>query len=189
MSEHPFERLRRNPTRRQAHEEIGYEEDRVSYLLKALKLPASEARRLRAKEEDETTFARLTFARFNEEYPSFPLLLGSSILKGVKLHLDPRAMIPALFKSFDKVPFVTAYEEFYERVQANAQGRAIALVFRRNGFRQGWCLFNDALAAVPYRGVSITYVGGPSKHPLYLYLRPFQTMVESIHQQGHGWRP
>lgn len=165
-----------------------YEEARVTWLLKKFKRPRLSAA-LRRNEERETGRAVLTLRAFNDEFPTFPILLGASDLDGVRLHLDERAMMPALFKHFDQAPFVIAYERFYEAAEGRAEGRALGLVFPRKAFPQGWIIFDDGLEAVPYHGATFLYEGGTRKERHRLFVRPFQTMVEAIHREGHGWRP
>lgn len=189
MKEHPFKKMSRGYQERAAAEEVRqYEESRIAYLLKALNMPKA-ASRLREEEHRHSGDVRLTCRAFNERYTSFPVLLGTSILGGVKLHLDKTALLPALFRQFDQAPFVRAYEDFFEQHQGDAEGRVLGLVFPRKGIRQGLIILNEELEAVPYHGLTLVYSGGNRKHPCKLYVRPFQLLVEAIYRKGHGWRP
>jgi hypothetical protein len=186
---HPFEAFSRNYHERHAgHRESQFEETRVDYLLKALNL-GKVAGALWRRSKQETGHATLSFEQFNQEFPSSPLLLGASTLDGAKLHTDARVMLPALFKRFDAAPFVTAFEEFYEREEGRAQGRTLGLVFPRKGLRQGLIIHGEGLEAVFCHGLSLVYVGGTRRRPHSLYVRPFQALVEAVYNKGHGWRP
>jgi hypothetical protein len=81
---------------------------------------AKEGKRLADTALSNHGSASLTFRAFNEEHPTFPYLLGASTLGGAKLHTDPRAVLPALFRKFDAAPFVAAFEAFYEEAADRA---------------------------------------------------------------------
>lgn len=184
--EHPFQRLRaQHHVRAAAAAETQFEEKQVRFLVQRLGLQAY-TRQLREASEDGS--GRLTFSAFNDSFPSFPILLASSTLGGAKLHIDPRAFLPAMFKRFDAVPFVKAYEEVFEKFHPHAHDRAIGLVFRRNGFQHGMVIFND-LELPNYSGLSLMYQGGDKKHRHRLYVQPFQETVLAIWNHGHGWKP
>jgi hypothetical protein len=186
-----FEELTQTYHKRSADlAEIRYEEARVGFLLKRLKCSKLE-RELRRRQEQESGEYRLAFRQFHDEFPTFPILLGASTLGGVKLHLDASALLPNLFKAFMAAPFVDAYDEFYERVESLADGRAVGLVFPRKGFSQGLVIHNEGLEAVAYHGLTLLYANGSHKknQQHQLFVRPFQTLIEAIHRDGHGWRP
>lgn len=157
--------------------------------MRALHFDTRRIRSLRQKWTAETNIDRLTFRAFNQEFPTFPLLLGTDPLNGVKLHLDRTAMIPSLFKKFSRTPFVKAYEAFYEQVADRANDRAIGLVFPRKGIRHGLIIYSgDFELEIPH-SLLWTYVGGTKKKTFRVYVRPFQQLAEAIHAKGHGWRP
>ncbi|MCI0420757.1 MAG: hypothetical protein L0312_16275 [Acidobacteria bacterium] len=186
---HPFDELREVTREQQeAFYAAQYEASRVRYMLKVLHLSKQETT-LRTDWEKQTGSANLTFAAFNEQYPSFPVVLGASLLDGCKLHTDPRAFIPSLFKDFQRAPFVTAYDEFYESNRDRADGRALGLVFRRKGILHGMVIHSEGMEGVWHRGLVWVYHGGTRTTPFRLYVRPFQVMLEGIWSQGRGWRP
>ena len=194
MSEHPFKRFASAHHEREAVQaEIQYERTCVEYLIKGLHLPVSVRRELQSRENDETNQNRLTFHTFHEMFPTFPMLLGCSRLKGVKLHLDKHAMIPSLFKQFNEAPFVEAYEEFYEhmlsRANGRSNGRSLGLVFPRKGIVRGLIIYSGDLDLQIPHSLLWTYTGGTRKALHRLYVRPFQQLVEAIHNKGSGWRP
>lgn len=194
---HPFEQLTQHSDGRLAERyEEEYEGERLRYLLSVFKTAlggisiASMEKRLRSVDADKYGGrGSLTFKAFNGEFPTFPLLLSSSTLGGCKLHLDPHCLLPSLFKQFDATPFVTAYEEFYERESGRANGRVLGLVFRRKGIRHGLIIHGKGIEGVLYRGLSLVYTGG-KKAQHALYVRPYQSLLEAIHGSGgSGWRP
>jgi hypothetical protein len=180
-----FERLNREYHRRaERYAAVAYEEARVTWLLKRFKVARLD-RELRTADKRAGGEGRLTLASFNDRFPSFPLLLVASRLNGVKLHTDPGSLLPALFKAFDRNVFVVEYEKFYEEAAPRAGGRAVGLVFPRKGFTQGWCIYDGRVGDDHYRGLTLAYRRGNRE----LFVRPFQTLVEAVHNAGHGWLP
>jgi hypothetical protein len=183
---HPFRRLLgARSGREEEFRAAQYEEGRVRFLVRALRLTPAAVRQLRQEEERRSGRPWLTLRAFNDLYPSFPILLGADELPCVRLHLDPRAMLPALFRRFRDAPFVQAYERFRASLEVDELGaRAVGLVFPRRGVRHGLLVTDDELAAVPYRGLSLVHSdpGTGSR----LYVRLFQNVVEGIYQAG--WR-
>lgn len=193
---HPFEQLTKTHEyheRMAARAVVAFEEGKVNYLLNAFHMNAKQVgRTLRNAEESERGRPDLTFRAFNDTYQSFPLLLGASRLDGATLHTDPRAMLPALFKDFGSVPFVTAYELFFESSQERAGHRKMGLVFPRKGFKNGLIIYAaDGLDDIPVgeRETVLTYVAGKKKERHMLIVRSYQRVLEAIHNKGHGWRP
>jgi hypothetical protein len=95
-------------------------------------------------------------------------------------------MIPSLFKTFVKAPFVAAFETFYEQAALRAEGRSVGLIFPRKGIPHGLIIYSGDLDVTIPRSLVWTYTGGTGK---MLHVRPFQQLVEAIHNRGHGWRP
>lgn len=193
---HPFEKLTGTQDyheRMAARAGVAFEEGKVNYLLSVFKLNARKVGgQLRDREDTERGRPDLTLRAFNDTYPTFPLVMGASRLGGVQLHLEKRAMLPALFKEFGQAPFVTAYETFYEANAGRANGRKLGLIFPRKGFKNGLIIYAaDGLADIPLceREAVFTYVGGTKKERHLLLVRSFQRVLEAIHNQGHGWRP
>jgi hypothetical protein len=190
VKEHPFERVSRAARHYDpALADRQYEESRLAYLLKALRLPRDTARLLKKKNEQETGAWAMSFRDFNETFPTFPVLLGATALEGVKLHLDPRAFLPRWYTNFRGVPFVDFYEDFYEEVAPRAAGRAVGLVFRRNGIRHGMVMMDDQLDLTGMGVPAFVYPCDRRKGRHRLYVAAFQKVAEAIHRGGHGWRP
>lgn len=190
--ENPFHRFTASDARRKVQEaraDAEYQNRLVGFVLKRFHLERQE-RHLRKRDEREGGAGDLKFSLFCDEHRTFPVLLGANPLRGTTLHTDPRCFLPQLFKNFDKAPFVTAYEEFFEQVADKADGRAVGLVFPRKGIRHGLVIHNgDDLDRRVFHGLVMTYHGGTKKERLNLYVQPFQTMIEALHNEGHGWRP
>lgn len=192
MTENPFHKFTASSERRKildARADAEYEARLVSFLLKKFHIERVE-RHLRKRDSLAGGNGDLKFSLFCDEYRSFPILLSANPLNGVTLHTDPRAFLPALFKSFDKTPFVMAYEELFEDIADKADGRAVGLVFPRKGIRYGLVIHNgDDLDRRVFRGMVMTYYGGTKKRKFNLYVQPFQNLIEALHNEGHGWRP
>lgn len=139
-------------------------------------------RSLRRRQQNETGEFNLTFANFNEEFNSFPFLLGAANLGGKKLHTDASCLLPALFKDFEKVPFVVAYEAFFAKMQKRAHGRTIGLVFPRKGIPKGLVIHNKSAERLGYEGLQAIYLGRERS----LYVRTFRGVLEALDRGGHG---
>lgn len=165
-----------------------FEEERVKFVLNRCgladqKWPLLEAGRAKYGRP------RLTFALFNELFPTFPVLLGASRLNGCKLHEDARASLPELFNNFERAPFFKAYEEFLEAVADSVNDRCVALVFPRNRIKGGLVIHDGGLPEGWDRGNVLTHTGGTRDKPFKVFVQPFNRMIESIYNGGHGWRP
>lgn len=196
MSQHPFDRMKEDKPyheRMALRSAVQFEEGKVRYTLSALGFKLNRVvPKLVAHQAALTGSATLTFSAFNALFPSFPVLLGVSQLQGVQLHLDPTAMIPAMFKAFGNTAFVRAYDAFYSATQSRAHDRIPALVFSRKGFKNGMIIYlADDFAALPIdeRETVIAYAGGNKAKRHWLLVRSFQKTLEAIYNKGHGWRP
>lgn len=193
--EHPFEKVGRSSdyiARMGARSNVTFEEGKVQNLLKQFKISKDAVREIREFAADATGHPDLTFAAFNRRFESFPLLLGASRLDGVQLHLAQTAMIPALFKTFGKAPFVDVFDAFYETNQPRANGRPVGMVFPRKGFKQGMVIYaTDDPKEIPLceRETMLAYVSGKGKKQHWLVVRSYQKLLEALHNGGHGWRP
>lgn len=186
MSEHPFAQF--GKAREVSFEffDRQYEDQQVSYVLRRFKLTdRATVADLRRQSMDETGTGALTFKAFNEQFHSFPLLLAASRLRGVKLHLEPTALLPAWFKDFTGTPFALEYAEWYRRAAPRAEGRSIGLVFPRKGIRGGLVIHDEMSDYRRFRGFTGVYVGDEK----LLFVRPFQTLIDTVWANGHGWRP
>lgn len=180
-------RPREYQERLRAHEDAGFETRMVEFLLAVFKFPAPAVRALRAEHRRRTGLAGLTFATFAMHHPGFPVRLAASRLDGVKLHTDPRAVLPALFRDFARVPFVVAYDALVEQ-RAGDDDRPLGLVFPRKGFRKGMIIHDGAgLDPAVSRGLVLTYQGRDPRHRLFV--QPYQTFLEGLYRKGRGWRP
>ena len=69
-------------------------------------------------------------------------------------------------------------------------GRAIALLFNRKGIRQGYVLHNnEGLACYWQPGFFAGFRGGTRDKPVLLVLQAFSVLVDSIYDNGRGWKP
>jgi hypothetical protein len=127
-----------------AEGDAGFERTKVRYLMTVLGL-AGEIPRLRRLYADVHGKPGLSFAIFNEQYPTFPVLLRADRLNGVELYTDNRAVLPAWFqtKKTRKVPFFPAFEAF--RWGRHSCGRVPGLVFPRKGFPRGMVIHGPGL--------------------------------------------
>ncbi len=128
----------------------------------------------------DTGMEGLTLDNFNIAFPSFPILMRSDPLYGVRLHADTRAMLPALLTKFSRAPFVEPYRNFYRERHALAHGRAIGLIFPRKGLRYGLVMHNGGLDGFFVRGGVFCYTGGNASAPVTYYLQPFQPLIDAI---------
>jgi len=161
----------------------------VQFLLQRLGLAKKKYDLLRLAER-RTGRKFLTLDLFHELITNFPLLLSYSWDAGQGLHRNEKATLPALFNCFANAPFLPFYEEWYERAQPGAAGRAVGLVFPRVGIRHGFVLHGgEGLEGVWVPGSVWVYHGGTRDQPTTLYLRPFASLIEALYNRGHGWRP
>jgi hypothetical protein len=163
---------------------VSFEEGKVRCLLKLLFMPKAEGALVRLVAA-ETGTPRLTMDAFNRTYPTFPILLGTATLAPVKLHLDPRCLLPAMFKAFHDTPLATAFSDYYEQAAPRAAGRTVGLIVPRKGMRNGFLIHGNGLEGLNYHGLSLSYVGKAGA----IYVRPFDAMISTIAARGHGWRP
>lgn len=184
---HPFERLQtKSQESLRRLSALQYEERLVRFVVTQLKLGTAAMKQLSARRRNLDGSGYLLLADFNELFPDFPIVLGADRLEGIRLHLEPRAFLPSLFKAFDKAPFVAAYEAFWAAAASRAQGRALGLIFPRKGFRHGLIIHNGGLDEYWIRGMVMVYQGGTEQKQERLYVQSFAPLVESIRE--HGWR-
>lgn len=193
------------PDNQIAHELVQFERERLKWLLTRFKLKHHIARLIRYC-ESETGTAALRFSAFNDCFPTFPFVIGCTRLQRVPMpgrvrkggqpkltpldyhiHRDPASTEPARFKQFQAVPFVGAYQTFYNEAAKHANGRAIALIFPRRGFLHGMVMHNDASEQYWSEGLSWVYKVPSTENKLYV--RPLSALVEDIYDGGRGWRP
>lgn len=185
--DHPFERLTQNRVPVTAAFFDKQHEQRVLKQLTAgLRLHHGHTMsRLREWDLNDGGDGTPTLRGFSEEHPTFPALLGASRLSGAKLHLDPTAILPAIFNHFDRTPFARAYADFYEANIDRANGRVLGLVFSRNGISQGLIIHNAGIDYRSFRGTYFGYVGSTKNGELYV--RSYQAFLAAIYREG--WRP
>ena len=179
-----------------------FENERVKFVMNRLGLSA-QLREIGRIWEDRCGRFEYRFAAFNEVFPSFPFLLGSSVLRGVEVikngrivhttpqdyavHRDTRSVVPSCFKDFAGVPFVAAYATLSDQLAGDAAARSICLVFRRHGFLHGMCVHDDQ--SEQYWSEGLSWVYKIPKTGKRLYVQPFQHLIDDIHNNGRGWRP
>lgn len=189
--EHPFEKLSKGyKSRSNLQAQLQYEEDKVKFLLKRLKLSKLEGE-LRHTQVLQTNESFLTFDAFNNMFPTFPILLGAVKLKNV--HIDSRTQLPTLIKSFESAPFVELYEQFYEQNnnRADKESRLIGLVFPRKGIPSGLIIYaTDDLEEIPFseKELLLTYLSGKGKDRSYIMVRSFGKVLDAIHSSLCGWK-
>lgn len=189
---HPFERLRHQGAEdRERADEERFEDSRVAYIVRTMS-PQNAKRwisRVRARAEEATGNPNLTFDAFDEVFETFPFYLGSTWLGGKSLHLDPTAMIPACFRNFQRVPFVRAFASFFEAAAPVARGRPVGLIFPRKGIKHGMVITSGLPEAMNFRGLTWVYHGGTRQRQQKLYVVLLQSLLEALHNKGHGWKP
>src|SRR4029077_6404368 len=132
---------------------------------------------------------RLSLDLFNEMCPTFPLLLAYSYDAGHRLHRHADATLPAFYTRFHTAPFLPAYEDWFERAEPEANGRAIGLLFPYDGIKPGLVLpKRGGLEGLGQRGMVSVYHAGSREQPYCLYLQAFAQLVEAIYKKGHGWK-
>lgn len=189
MSEHPFDRFASRHTQSsdnmRAMAESSHEASRVNHILKVANVNATNVSRKMMKwNQAETGQYALTFRAFHEYYPSFPLLLGASRLES-KLHLDPNAMLPALFKKFQKAPFMAEYLDLRRLKYGSEQGRTVGLIVPRKGMPKGLIIHGAGIEGIPYQGLTMTFTADDCEP---VYVRSFADLVSAICRPG-GWEP
>lgn len=186
----PFLRLNRGSIEEQrGAAERQFEAARVRFVLKKCGLPKKAERELQELHRERLGSVGLNFALFNEIYPTFPVVLGTSRLAGAELHRDPRAILPMWFSKFQDVPFYPPFEALESAVKGHASGRPIGLVFPRKGFAQGLIIHTEGLDEYWLHGGCYVYRGGTKNRRVDLFVRPFASLIEAIHNRGRGWDP
>lgn len=157
-----FDQFGKNPDERVAHEERSFERDRVAFVMKTLGMGPKKVNDLRTRGRELTGASDLYFDCFNAMFPNFPIVLGASTLRLLPLpyktrgdktkttsadyevHRDYHSLEPMRYKRFEEVPFVVAFGNLSDRVQAEATGRPVGLVFPRRGVPHGLIVHDDA---------------------------------------------
>lgn len=195
MAKHPFgEFINRQEHQQRAADQaaVAFEERKVTFLVKSLKLDVAKiCRQLRQIEEAISGNPNLTFRAFGEAYPAFPLLLGASNLDGVAWHLNAKAMLPSLLKSFNQAPFIPAFEKFLEANPRSASWKLRALVFPRRGIRDGLIIHEaDGLDTIPVKdGTTAIFFRNPKSQYRPWVVRLFADALAAIYDNGKGWTP
>lgn len=188
MSENPFDRFQaERHARHKALSDEAFENRTVEFVARTFGLQ-KQSQRLRHEHNRATGRNRsLTLLEFCRDQRSFPVIMTTRRLE--RLHLDKRMFLPSLFKKFSEAPFVGAYEEYYETVIGEADGRAVGLIFPRKGIPRGLIVHNGVnLPSRVFHGLVLTYTGG-KKDTQRLFVQPFQSFIESLYNRGHGWQP
>jgi hypothetical protein len=171
----------------EARAEQAFEHRTLTFLLREFNLTKEAARIARELAAESGRQDPLDLYAFGQAFRTFPIMLG--VRRIHRLHTDKRAFLPAMFKNFKDVPFVTAYAEFFEQRCDEAETRAVGLVFPRKGIDRGLVIHNGVnLPPRVFHGLVLTYTGG-KKETAHLYVQPFQSLIQALHNKGHGWRP
>ena len=169
-----------------------YESARVAFVVNRC-WPEPLRKRTRARLEQlnaERYGARsLTFQTFNDEFPSFPVVLACDHLGGLQLHRDNGSVFPLWFARFPDLPFVAPFEASVDAARASLAGRGAGLVFPRKGFAQGMVV-HTPVAGVTFRpGVCVVWTRPPERggreHPP-VYVRAFSALVDAV---AASWEP
>jgi hypothetical protein len=143
---------------------------------------------------------QLTFEGFLEAFPTFPFVLGANRLRGLavpwqqkplplnyEVHKDSWSLEPHRFKSWNRVPFVEAYKQFYDAVMGDGKvAKPVGLIFPRKGFRYGMIIHNDSSEHYWDRGLCWVYKDRNGKH---MYVQPYTNLLEAVYAAGRGWKP
>jgi hypothetical protein len=196
MADNPFERMisGRSAAQPVAAESASFERESVRYVTREMGLTSRHVNALLDRYEALTGKRELRFSTFNEAYSSFPVFLGSHTLRCLGgpwpkptgpdycVHRDMSSVEPQRFKRFGGVPFVVAYQDFYNASFREAAGRPIGLVFPRRGFMRGMIIHNDASERFWREGLSWVYkVPGTENR---LYVQPFIFFLQAIKESG-----
>jgi hypothetical protein len=171
---------------------LRYETLKVKFVMSRSGLGPQEVRRLSRLHEDRYGVPGLSFGIFREEYPTYPVLLQCSRLEGLRLHTDPKSILPVWFKNFESLPFVPPFVAFHDSIVAVEKlgGRGVGLVFPRKGFQQGLVVHTAVANGSGWeQGPCFCFRGGRKGARLDLFVRPFVALVDEIYNNGHGWSP
>ena len=165
-----------------------WESARVEYTIKRLKLGSHVLKELHS----QVPGGKLSFADFNNRFPTFPMLLAASSLHGEKpLHRHPKGIHPMWFKSFTGLPFIRFYEEELERHKSDIFGdesRVLGMVFPRKGFAHGLIIHNGEWQTyLPKNSGCHLYQGGKIKS-MTLLVQPFTALLDHV-LGGLHWEP
>ena len=160
-----------------------WESSRVEWTMRRLKLDSQ-----RKEIISELGYVgNLPYEAFFRAVPTFPMDIVAEPRKGeLPLHRDPRAVHPAWFKSFRKLPVVETYEEHFG--ENSREERPFGMVFPRKGFLQGLILHNgDWDMFVPPHSSCHVFKGG-NKRSMHLIVQPYQGFIDHV-RNGISWRP
>jgi hypothetical protein len=165
-----------------------WEHARVRYTLQRLRLTRYQKEFLQfvRQQTDETYY---NFRLFDQFFPSFPIALACDRLKEDSkepLHRDPKAFHPQWWKNFMRLPFIPAYQKFYDSIGAHTMTRHCGLVFPRRGFQQGLVVHNGEFADYVSPGHTAHVYLAPDGHQM-LFVQPFQNLLDHIWGVS-GWR-
>ena len=178
-----------------------FEHERCLFLLRTFRLAPFHKQEMAQLHARHAGDRLLTFAAFNEHFPTFPFLLGAHTLQGLEVpwgdkltsshytvHEDPYSTEPSRFRKFGWVPFVVAYTRFYAQHAATVN-RRLCLVFKRKGIVNGMCVHNDDSERYWPAGLAWVYKFSESGQDRRLYVLPFDNLVGAVYAGGRGWRP
>jgi hypothetical protein len=192
---HPFDSLPKDDYHKRSEDRVdaSFEESKLQHLFGMFrKNIGKEMADLRQRNLAKYGYHQATFEAFHEKYQDFPLFFVASRLGGVKLHVDPNSLIPAMFRNFTNTPYVKAYDIAYTNNLEKAADRKIGLVFPRKGIRNGLVIYEteDLFAEIPIgaKELVFTYVVTRRKKQSMLVVRAFQKVLEAIKSQD-GWTP
>ena len=131
-----------------------------------------------------------TFKLFADIHPTFPMVFSTNRLKDDRWQVDPFMPLCDWFNNYNDTPITRAYEEVYEQLSSECNGRLIGMLFPHENVPQGLVIYSGELGFRPLRGAcSFTFFGGTLVCPKSLHVMPLKDLIGAIHQHGRGWRP
>lgn len=193
----------RSPEAQKAFADDNYEQGRVEFLVRRLGL-ADHLWPLRRRNKELAGQDKLTFAAFNDRFPTFPFVVGCSTLCGLPLgrgRFTPRdyrldddevtgpgrpkgaGSMAGCFKQFGRSPFFLAYHQFLDAIP-KLDERPAAVIFRV-GWRMAGLVVHDDCPGHPTDGFAWVYQFPDDGRRLFV--RPAEVWADAV--RTGGWRP
>ncbi len=161
-----------------------FEALRVRWLLKELGLGHLHSK-VRRQEQSFSGDQNLTFRAFNTCCSNFPLYLGTHWLH--RLESNPDCRVSALFRQFEKSPFLWKYSDFLAALRGQdarrlVRKRPIGLIVPWRNVQQGLLIHNAEQLDTP--GLRWSIVLSPRRGGGKLFVEPFRRVVKAILESG-----
>ena len=164
-----------DPTR----EQTVFEEQRVKMILNVFKLTEFKWKLLDA-EHALTDTRRLTFSRFREMFPTFPVVLDARYFS----RIAERVQLVELFRRPHRLFMTDLYLETFARNEAEAAERPIGLVIPFDAYRGGIVVHNGSFGT---GGVQLQFDIPGNAPPYRLRAEPFHGFLQYL--AVAGWSP